>query len=79
MPSIPATEEFVADATADNVTQREQVRLLSMFGCDQRSQLSYVAYAVMRLLCYEILALLRGSSVAVNSIQQIVDGDVEFV
>jgi hypothetical protein len=63
-------------------TQSEQLRLLSIFDCDQQDQLANVVYAtiVFRLCGDHCLSLPHGSHYSDHqSLQQIVEEDVELI
>jgi hypothetical protein len=65
--------------TADNNSQIVQSRLLSVFDCDQQDQLAHAVYT-MTAFRKQCLSLPHGSHIAtVNSIQQIVEEDVELI
>jgi hypothetical protein len=65
-------------ATADSTTQSVQSRLLSIFDCDQQDQLAHVVYT-MTAFRNHCLTLPHGSHIAVNSVQRIVEEDVELI
>jgi hypothetical protein len=65
------------DAMPDGTTQSEQLRLLSIFDCDQQDQLAHVVYTMI-VLREHCLSLPHGSHIAIANVQQIVEEDVEL-
>jgi hypothetical protein len=62
--------------TADTTTQSVQACLLSIFDCDQQDQLAHVVYTMTAFR--KQLSLPHGSNTSVQSIQQVVEEDVEL-
>jgi hypothetical protein len=62
----------------DGTTQSEQLRLFSIFDCDQQDQLAHVVYTVT-VFIEHCLSLPHGSHIAVTHVQQIVEEDVELI
>jgi hypothetical protein len=65
------------DAMPDGTTQSEQLRLLAIFDCDQQDQLAHVVYT-MTAFREHCLSLPHGSHIAITSVQQLVEEDVEL-
>ena len=69
---------FGTAIVADNAPRSPHSRVLSIFDCDQQDQLAHAIYT-MTTFRSQCLSLPHGSHVALNSIQQIVDEDMELV
>jgi hypothetical protein len=73
---VQNTRVFFGDAMPDGgTTQNEQLRLLSIFDCDQQDQLAHVVYT-MTVFRDHCLSLPHDSHIAITHVQQIVEEDV---
>jgi hypothetical protein len=66
------------DAMPDGTTQSEQLRLLSIFDCDQQDQLAHVVYT-MTVCRDHCMSSPHSSHIAITKVQQIVEEDVELI
>jgi hypothetical protein len=65
-------------AVTVSAAQNAQLRLLSIFDCDQQDQLAHVVYT-MTAFRNHCLSLPHGNHLVVNNVQQIVEEDVELI